>query len=106
MEHAHLLGTHGHWSWLVPVLVMIVMMVFGSFLCRRMGAWRRRPAYAGRSRFDCCGATRDPRSDRWSETPSQILDRRYASGEITKEQREQMKRELEASASQNRREAE
>jgi uncharacterized membrane protein len=34
------------------------------------------------------------------ETPSQILDRRYASGEITMEQREQMKRELESSPTQ------
>jgi putative membrane protein len=106
MEHAHLFGTHGHWFWIVPILFMIVMMVLWSFGCRRMGGWRRRPAYAGRGRFDCCGAIRDPRSSYWPETPAQILDRRYASGEITKEQREQMKRELDSSLSQNGMEAE
>jgi len=36
---------------------------------------------------------------RWSETPFQILDRRYASGEITKEQYEQMRSDLETSPS-------
>ena len=101
MEHAHLLGTHGHWFWIVPFLFMIVMFVFGSFMCRRMGAWRRRAAYAGRGRFDCCGPARDSRSHRSSETPDQIIDRRYASGEITKEQREQMKRELDSNPAQS-----
>jgi uncharacterized membrane protein len=33
---------------------------------------------------------------RWSETPRQILDRRCASGEITKEQYEQIKRDIES----------
>lgn len=32
MEHTHLLGTHGHWSWIVPVFFMILMFVFGSFM--------------------------------------------------------------------------
>jgi len=36
---------------------------------------------------------------RWSETPFQILDRRYARGEITKEQHEQMRSDLETSPS-------
>lgn len=95
MEHAHSLGTQG--VWLVPLLFMIVMF----FMCRRMGAWRRRPTYAGRGRFNCCGPARGSRSHRSSETPGQILDRRYASGEITKEQREQMKSELESSPTQS-----
>ena len=106
MEHTHLLGTHGHWFWIVPLLFMIVMFVFGSFMCRRMGAQRRRLAYAGRGRFDCCGPGRVFRSDWWSETPGQILDRRYASGEITKEQREQMKRDFESSPTQSEERAE
>ena len=106
MEHTHLLGTHGQWFWLVPLLFMIAMFVFGSFMCRRMGARRRRLAYAGRGRFDCCGPGRDSRSDWWSETPGRILDLRYASGEITKEQREQMKRDFESSPTQSEERAE
>jgi hypothetical protein len=81
MEHAHFLGTHGQWFWIVPLLFMIVMFVLGSFMCRRMGAWRRRPAYSGHGRFNCCRPGRDSRSDRWSETPGQILDRRFATCE-------------------------
>jgi uncharacterized membrane protein len=88
MDHAHLLGTHGHWFWIVPIFFIILMFVFGSFMRRRMGAWRRRLAFAGRGRFNCCGPGRGSCSDWWSETPGQSLDRRYASGEITKEQRE------------------
>jgi len=38
---------------------------------------------------------------RWSETPFQILDRRYASGEITKEQYEETRRDFELSPSQS-----
>ena len=95
MEHTHFLGIHGFW--LVPLLFMIVMI----FMCRHMGAWQRRRAFAGRGRFNCCGPARDSRSHRSSETPGQILDRRYASGEITKEQREQMKSELELSPTQS-----
>jgi len=36
---------------------------------------------------------------RWSETPLQILDRRFASGEITKEQHEQMRSDFETGPS-------
>jgi hypothetical protein len=35
----------------------------------------------------------------WSETPFQILDRRYASGEITKQQYEEMRHDFEPSPS-------
>ncbi len=99
MEHAHLLGTHGHWFWIVPVLFMIVMFVFGSFMCRSSNARRWRAARAGRGRIGCWGPGRGFRSDEWYETPVQILDRRYASGEITKEQRDLMRLDLEQSPS-------
>ena len=96
MEHTHLLGTHGHWFWILPMLFMIGMFLLGAFMCRRMRAWRSRPAFAGRGRVACCGPTKDSRSDHWYDTPGQILDRRFAKGEITSEQREEMKRELES----------
>ena len=42
-------------------------------------------------------ADQDPMSRQWSETPREILDQRYAGGEITKDEYEQMKHDLESS---------
>jgi putative membrane protein len=60
--------------WIFPLLFLIVMIVF---LFR--GPW-----WGGRGH---------DQGDR-RETPREILDRRYAGGEITKEQYEEMKRTL------------
>lgn len=69
-------GWHWGWSWMgmgimwaLPVLliVLVLMMLLG----------RKRDDDGGRR-----------------ETPREILDRRYASGEISKEQYEEMKRTL------------
>lgn len=66
---------HGFpWMWIFPFTFLIVAIVFLAFMFR------------GTSPFGW-GSPR--------ETPRQILDRRYASGEITKEQYEEMKRSLE-----------
>jgi putative membrane protein len=61
-------------AWLFPliILIMLIACVF------RGPGWMRRH--------------RDRRDGR--ETPREILDRRYASGELTKEQYEEMKRTL------------
>ena len=60
--------------WIFPLLFLIVMIVF---LFRGPWFWRG-----------------NDRSER-RETPREILDRRYAAGEITKEQYEETKRTLE-----------
>ena len=62
--------------WIFPLLFLIVMIVF---------LFRRGPGCYWR------GGRREDRR----ESPREILDRRYASGEITKEQYEEMKRTLE-----------
>lgn len=62
--------------WIFPLLFLIVMIVF---------LFRGGPGRFWRG---------DSRDDR-RESPREILDRRYASGEITKEQYEEMKRTLE-----------
>lgn len=67
------------WMWIFPFLFfffMIAMMV--SF-------WRRG------LRAPWCGMM----GGHSHETPKQILDRRYASGEVTKEQYEEIKHNLE-----------
>jgi putative membrane protein len=75
--------------WIFPFTFMVLMMLFigiwafGFF--RRSGGW-------GHS-CPMCGW--HPRGTQDQEPPRQILDRRYAGGEITKEQYEGMKQDLE-----------
>jgi putative membrane protein len=83
------MGAHGHWLWVIPVLFMILMVVCVVRWTRYARRWR---AGTGDrwdwNSFGCCGPRR--------EGTSQILDRRYAEGEITREQYEQIKRDLES----------
>lgn len=69
-------GTGMGWMWIFPFLFFLFMMgMMGMFWWRGF----RRP-WAGVGHFH--------------ETPRQILDRRYASGEVTQQQYEEMKRNL------------
>jgi len=94
MEHIHTWGTHWHWFWVVPLLFMFLMIVSGSFMCRLLG--RRRSVADGpsRSRLGWCGPRAYPAPNGWAETPKQILERRYATGEITEDERERMSEKL------------
>ncbi len=99
MEYTHVWGPHTHWLWIIPFLLMILMIVFATRMARRSGTWRCGVGRIGRGRFGCWEPGQGPMAYRWSETPFQILDRRYASGEITKEQYERMRSDLETSPS-------
>jgi len=92
MESTHWWGPHFHGFWIMPLAFMIVMCLFAGFMARRAGGWRCGVGRIGLGRHDWWGP--GPISKGWPETPCQILDRRYASGEITKEQREKMRRDL------------
>jgi len=77
------------WMWIFPLTFMVLMMVFialcaGMFF-RRSGGWAH----------SCPMCGWHPGGNKDQDTPSQILDRRYASGEITKEQYEGIKQDLE-----------
>jgi len=61
--------------WLFPLLFFVVLIL----LLMRIPAWISRYNQRGEGR----------------ETAREILDRRYASGDIAKEQYEQMKRDIE-----------
>jgi len=88
MEISH---THWNWFWMVPVLLMILMCVVGSRLCRRACNRGDNPdGHRGWLPCGCLGRRQDT-----IQTPDQILDKRYASGEFLKEQYGQMKREFE-----------
>ena len=76
------------WWWIIPV-AMIVMVAFCCFMMRRrMGCMARGPFF--RTSDD---GVRDGRS----ESAREILDKRYAGGEIGKEEYEEKKRDLERS---------
>lgn len=68
-------GTEMGFMWIVPLLLFVVMM--GTMIV----IWRRgvRPG---------CGTS----GDHQHETSRQILDRRYAAGELSKDQYDDMRR--------------
>jgi putative membrane protein len=75
-------GCGGMWGFPMSIIVSILVAVFlfvGWLLFG--GPWRRSP-----------GAYDD--KDRKTEKPLQILERRYAKGEITKQEFEQIKKDL------------
>jgi putative membrane protein len=73
------------WWWVFPA-VMILMMVLCFFMMRRRTGWMM------------CGPSRRISDDsswgRHSESAREILDKRYARGEIGKEEYEEKKKEL------------
>lgn len=96
MDCTHLWGPHTHWFWVMPLLFMLLMIVFAAVMARRARSWR-----CGFGRTWPGWAGWDQRGQRWAargcaETPRRILDRRYARGEITREEYEQMRREVES----------
>ena len=70
-------GTGMGWMWIFPLLFFLVMIGM-------MGVFWRRGFMSG------CGMMGDHRH----ETPREILDRRYANGEVTKTQYDEMRRNL------------
>lgn len=67
------------WMWIFPMIFLVVMLLF----LFRGGDW---PMCGGRGMRD--------RRDR-EESAKEILDRRYARGEISQEEYQRMKKELE-----------
>lgn len=67
------------WMWIFPAIFLIVCLAFiSAFLFRGPGWWLNRDS---------------GRRDR-GESARDILDKRFAKGELTKEQHEEMKRVL------------
>ena len=68
--------------WMFPVGMLIVMLVMALLVC------------GGGARRFCGHAAYDARSGGSQETPLEILQRRYATGEITKEEFERIRSDL------------
>ena len=73
----------GSGMWIFPMIMMIIMLlfVFGIFRGGFRPPWSQ---FDGRHHGERPG----------SETPMEILKKRYAKGEITKEEFDQMKKDL------------
>lgn len=71
--------------WIFPLLCAIFMVIMMLMMFRRRAR--------GCMPF---GGGAGPRAGSSGETPRKILDRRYASDEITKERYDQMKRDIES----------
>jgi putative membrane protein len=74
----------GGW-WLFPIIICIIMMFFLFMMFSRRGF---RPPWMQ-------GSDRHHPEGKDSESSLDILKKRYAKGEITKEEFEQMKKDLE-----------
>ena len=86
MSWVNAMGAGMAWMWIFPVLFLLgLALFFREFLRGRWGS--------------PCGRTPNEErreSDSYSqETPKEILDRRYARGEITREQYLEMRKDLE-----------
>jgi putative membrane protein len=75
------------WWWIFPIAMMIIMFALCFFMMR------------GRAGRTMCGPSfRTAGNSLWkgrSESASEILDKRYARGEIGKEEYEQKKKDIE-----------
>ena len=88
--------TFSYWFWIVPFLFMLLVCVFIAIMIRRAGTGRSPSGTSAEwMPFGCWRPGRGPMGRRWFETPRLILDRRYALGEITEDDYEQMKRAIE-----------
>ncbi|MCE5360518.1 MAG: SHOCT domain-containing protein [Acidithiobacillus sp.] len=70
-------------GWIFPLIFLVLMVVFMVLLMR--GGMDGRPM---------CGGSHKTLGS--AETPRETLDRRYAQGEITREEYQQMRNELES----------
>ena len=70
------------WGWIFPLFFLVLMVVFLVFMMR--GGMGGGPM--------CGGSQKTPGS---GETSREVLDRRYARGEITREEYQQMRKDLE-----------
>ncbi|MHB8422769.1 MAG: SHOCT domain-containing protein [Leptospirales bacterium] len=71
------------WMWIFPVLFLAGLLLFLGIIARGLGSFR------------CGMRENDEKKGPSGETSKEILDRRYARGEITREQYLEMRKDLE-----------
>ena len=86
MSWGNAMGAGMAWMWIFPVLFLMGLALFsGVFLRGMRGSPCDRPPDEETRRADSIS----------EETPKEILDRRYARGEIAREQYLEMRKDLE-----------
>lgn len=71
------------WRIIYPIFGFMMMIFFIFMMTRRAGYWSNRR-----------GSWRRDSEQRYSESALEILNKRYASGEISKEEFDQMKHDI------------
>jgi hypothetical protein len=85
MELTHEWGPHLEWLWIALFLAMVFLCLFVAFRIRRGDGWGRGSGHHGLwAAFGCRFSRKDARPRRRIKGPRRILDRRSASGEITR----------------------
>ncbi len=74
-----------------PIIGFACMIIFMFLMFGRRGF---RPPWQGPGRYDGASRDRYDSGSRESETALEILEKRYARGEISKEEFDQMKKDL------------
>ena len=83
----------GGWMWLFPLIMLCILVVVAIILIRRYGGLQQ-AFNAIFSKIPMQPDSRVDSNEQKSETALDILRKRYAKGEITHEQFEEMKKNL------------
>ena len=83
----------GGWMWICPLIMLCIMVVVAIILVRRYGGLQN-ALNAIFTRMPMKSAPGEPLNEQQSETALDILKIRYAKGEITQEQFEEMKKNI------------
>jgi putative membrane protein len=83
----------GGWMWLFPLIMLCILVVVAIILIRRYGGLQQ-AFNAIFSKIPMQPDSRVDSNEQKSETALDILKKRYAKGEITREQFEEMKKNL------------
>lgn len=83
----------GGWMWIFPLIMLCILAVVAIILVRRYGGIQN-ALNAIFSKLPMQSGTGEASNEQQSETALDILKKRYAKGEITQEQFEEMKKNL------------
>ncbi len=83
----------GGWMWIFPLIMLFILVVVAIILVRRYGGLQN-ALNAIFSKMPMQSEPGEASNEQQSETALDILKKRYAKGEITQEQFEEMKKNL------------
>ena len=90
----------GGWMWIFPLIMLCILVVVAIILVRRYGGLQN-ALNAIFSKMPMQSAPGAASNEQQSETALDILKKRYAKGDITQEQFEEMKKNLQETLKQS-----